>query len=447
MGEARSPDPIRPVAGRAARIRLAAILVLAACLQAVLLWMELRPRPRALWGDEIMYVDVASRWARGEPATLELLWPPLYPRLLSVALRVDPGLVGLRLVQAAGLFAAALLWRDLARRLTGSALAGDVTAALLLLDPQVAAFAQFLWPEALHLALFALALWLLVTRGSRPAWLAAAGVLLGVCLLAKSILGPFVPVLLLPLLREGGVRRGLARAAVVSAACAATVLPTMIANSRRGTFAVANGARFNLWVGLNDRSPRNFVNDPTVGEEYGRWQRSAPTFAAREEILQRKIAGFVRERGLLAIARAQLCRQYLRLFHHDSFFTNQLPGGAIAALGYGYGDPPRALVSAWRAWAGVLWVLTLVGVGLGLAALPRDRTGWVAVLLAFVAYNLALLLLLHVKTRYRLAFLPVLDLVAGAGVAALLGEGRFGGWPQRVAGAVAAALLLYLAFA
>ncbi|HET9315500.1 MAG TPA: glycosyltransferase family 39 protein [Vicinamibacteria bacterium] len=430
----------------ASRVRLAVILALGACLQAVLLWMELRPRPRAPWGDEIMYVDVASRWARGEPATLDLLWPPLYPRLLALALRVDPHLVALRLAQVACLFAAALIWRDVARRLTGSALASDVPAALLLLDPQVAAFAQFLWPEALHLALFAAALWLLMARASRPGWLVAAGVLLGVCLLAKSVLGPFLPVLLLPLLREAGVRRGLARAALVAAACAATVLPTMIANAPRGTFAVASGARFNLWVGLNDRSPRNLVGE-IVGDEYRRWQQSAPTFAEREEILKRKTGDFVRERGVLAIAGAQLRRQYFRLFHHDSFFTDQLPGGAIVALGLGYPDPPRALSSALRAWSNAIWIATLMGVGLGLAALPRERTGWLAVLLAFVGYNLALFLLLHVKTRYRLPFLPVLDLLAGAGVAALAGEGRFGGVPQRAAGALVAALLLYLAFA
>ncbi len=434
------------MAAPAGRIRLVAILALGACLQALLLWMELRPRPRALWGDEIMYVDVASRWSRGEPATLELLWPPLYPRLLSVALRVDPHLVALRLAQAACLFAAALLWRDVARRLTGSTLAGDVAAALLLLDPQVAAFAQFLWPEALHLALFGGAVWMLVSRGSRPAWLVAAGVLLGTCLLAKSVVGPFVPVLLLPLLREAGWKRGLARAALVAGACAITVLPTMAANARRGTFSVASGARFNLWVGLNDTSQRNLVGE-IVGDEYRRWQASASTFPEREAILERKIDAFVEERGALAVARAQLGRQYFRLFHHASFFTDQLPGGAIARLGLGYPDPPRAVASALRAYADVVWVVTLVGVGLGLAALPRERTGWLAVLLAVVAYNLAVLFLLHVKTRYRLPFLPVLDLLAGIGAAALAGEGRFGAWPQRLAGALVAGLLLYLAFA
>jgi 4-amino-4-deoxy-L-arabinose transferase-like glycosyltransferase len=430
-----------------ARARLAVILALGACLQAALVWMELRPTPRALWGDEVMYVDVASRWARGEPATLELLWPPLYPRLLALAMRLDAGLVALRLAQAACLFAAALLWRDVARRLTGSVLAGDVAAALLLLDPQVAAFTQFLWPEALHLALFAAALWVLVTRGSRPAWLAVAGVLLGACLLAKSVLGPFLPVLLLPLLRGSDLRRGAARVALVAGACALTALPTMIANSHRGAFAIADGARFNLWVGLNDHSRRNLVGE-IVGDLYREWHASAPTFPGRERILERRIAGLVRERGPFAIARTQLRRQYFRLFHHDSFFTDQLPGGAIASQGFGYRDPPRSLASFLRVYAGVVWIAALVGVGLGLAALPRERSGWLAVLLAFVVYNLAVFFLLHVKTRYRVPFLPVFGLLAGVGVDALLGRGaRFGGPAQRLAGAFVAALLLFLAFA
>jgi 4-amino-4-deoxy-L-arabinose transferase-like glycosyltransferase len=427
--------------------RLAAILALGLCLQAVLLWMELRPRPRALWGDEIMYADVASRWARGEPATLELLWPPLYPRLLATFLRVDGGLLALRLVQVACLFAGALLWRDVGRRLTGSGLAGDVTAGLLLLDPQVAAFGQYLWPEVLHLALFAGALWILVSRAGSLRWLAAAGLLLGVGLLAKSVVGPFLPILLLPLLREAGWRRGLARAGVVLAACAVTVLPTMIANARQGAFVIADGGRFNVWVGLNDRSRRNLVGE-IVGDELHAWQASAPSFPERQALLGRKISAFVRDRGALAVARAQLGRQYFRLFHHDSFFTDQLPGGAIAALGLGYRDPPPALATVLRGYANVVWAVTLVGAALGLAALSRERTGWLAVLLAFVLYNLAIFFLLHVKTRYRLPFLPVLDLLAGLGVAALAGQGpRFGGGPQRLAAAGVGALLLFLAFA
>jgi 4-amino-4-deoxy-L-arabinose transferase-like glycosyltransferase len=425
-----------------------AVLALALLLQAALLFMELRPSPRALWGDEIMYADLAARWSRGEPAMLDLLWPPLYPHLMSWAQALDGGLVALRLFQVGCLFAAALLWRDLARTFTGSAWAGDVTASLLLLDPQVASFAQFLWPEALHLASFAAVVWILVNRAGRWPFLLLAGALLGACLLAKSVLGPFLPVLLLPLAWEAGARKGLLRAGIVAAACAVVVLPVMAAHARsQGAFVVADGARFNAWVGLNDRSRRNFV-DEIVGLEYRRWQESAPTFAGRERLLEEKIRGLVRERGLAAVARAQLGRQYFRLFHHASFFTDQLPGGAIAAQGLGYRGVAPATAAAFRLYGAAVWAIVLAGAGLGLAALPRERRAFVSMLLGFVAYNLALFFVLHVKTRYRVPFLPVLDLLAAAGLAALAGKGTpLGPLLQRIAAAAVAVLALVLAFA
>jgi hypothetical protein len=424
-----------------------AVLALSLLLQGALIFMELRPSPRALWGDEIMYADLAARWSRGEPAALDLLWPPLYPHLLTWARALDEGLVALRLFQVACLFAAAFLWRDLARTFTGSAWIGDVAASLLLLDPQVASFTQYLWPEALHLALFAGVVWILVNRGARVPFLLLAGVLLGACLLAKSVLGPFLPVLLLPLLVESGARAGLARGAVVAAACAVVVLPVMEAHRRQhGAFVIADGARFNAWVGLNDRSRRNLV-DEIVGTEYRRWQASAPTFAERELLLDRRIRAFVRERGPLAVARAQLGRQYFRLLHHASFFTDQLPGGPIAVQGLGYRGRSPAAAAAFRAYGAAVWAVVLAGAGLGLAALPRERRAFVWMLLAFVAYNLALFLVLHVKTRYRLPFLPVLDLLAAGGLAALAGKAPFGPRPLRIAGALAAALALVLAFA
>jgi 4-amino-4-deoxy-L-arabinose transferase-like glycosyltransferase len=423
------------------------VLVLALLLQGVFLWMELRPSPRALWGDEIMYADLAARWSRGEPATLDLLWPPLYPHLLSWSQALEGGLLAIRLFQVGCLFATALLWRDLARTFTGSAWVGDATATLLLLDPQVASFTQFLWPETLHGALFAAALWILVNRAGRVPFLALAGVLLGACLLAKSVLGPFLPVLLLPLVREAGWRRGSLRAGVVALACALVVLPVMVSNARRqGAFVIADGARFNAWVGLNDRSRRNLV-DEIVGLEYRRWQESAPTFPERERLLDDRIRAFARERGAWSVARAQLGRQYFRLFHHASFFTDQLPGGAIAAQGLGYRGVPAPAASAFRLWGAAAWALVLCGAGLGLSALPRGRRAFVLMLLAFVVYHLALFFVLHVKTRYRLPFLPVLDLLAAAGFAALAGKGPPPGpLPLRILGGGLALLALGLAF-
>ena len=41
--------------------------------------MDARSHPRALWGDEVMYADLARRLAAGQEARIESLWPPAYP--------------------------------------------------------------------------------------------------------------------------------------------------------------------------------------------------------------------------------------------------------------------------------------------------------------------------------------------------------------------------------
>jgi hypothetical protein len=68
-------------------------------------------------------------------------------------------------------------------------------------------------------------------------------------------------------------------------------------------------------------------------------------------------------------------------------------------------------------------------------------------LLAFVLYNLAIFFVLHVKTRYRVPFVPVLDLLAASAAAAVLGRAApLGPLPLRIAGGAVAALALALAF-
>ena len=426
----------------------AAAVVAAAALQALLFALDTPARPRALWGDEVMYADLAHRLAAGDDARIDPLWPPAYPRFLAGLLVLGGGsFVLARCVQVALLFASALLLRDLAARITGSAVAGTVAGALLLLDPQVGAFAHFLWPELPHLFLFLFAAWILVARAERPAWLAVAGVVLGLALLTKSVLGPFLPVLLLPLVFRAG-RPGAGRAALVVLAAAVTVAPTVIDNARRGAPLFADSSRFNLWVGLNDRSRKDMV-DEVVGDEYQRYLRSGETAAARARVLDARIGGLVRERGLAALLRAQLGRQYFRLLDKDSFFTDQLPGGAISRLGYGYQGVSAAAAALLRAWSYALYAVVLVAAALGFAAAP-PRGPWHRVMVAFLVYNAALFLLLHVKTRYRVAFLPVLYLQGGAFVAWCLARRESRSAPSRAAwaaGAAGAALALFLAFA
>jgi len=379
----------------------------------VLFAIETWPGPRALWGDEIMYADLARRLAAREDARIDFLWPPGYPRFLAGLLVMGGGSFLLaRCVQVGLLVLSAGLLRDLGLRLFGSRVAADVAAALLLLDPQVAGFAHFLWPEVVHLFLFLAALWILVARGERPGWLAVLGVVLALALLMKSVLAPFLPLLLFPAVRSAGLR-GLGRVALVLATLAVTLTPTVIANARRGGPLVADSSRFNLWVGLNDRSRKDLV-DEVVGREYQKYLRSGETFRERARVLDGQVDALVRERGVLPILRVQLSRQYFRLLDKDSFVTDQLPGGAIARQGYGYRGTPAVLAALLRAWSYGLYALVLVAATLGVAVDPPRGRAWRWVLLSFVAYNLAAFLVLHVKSRYRIAFLPVLDLQAGA---------------------------------
>jgi hypothetical protein len=409
--------------------------------------MDAPSHPRALWGDEVMYADLARRLAAGEEARIEPLWPPAYPRFLAGLLVLGGGsFLVARCAQVALLAISAVLLRDLGERLTGSATAAGLAAALLVLDPQVGGFAHFLWPEVLHVFLLLCALWILATRTDRPAWLAVAGVVLGLALLTKSLLGPFLPVLVLPLLLGSGLR-GAARVALVAAGVAATLTPTLVGNARRDAPLLADSSRFNLWVGLNDRSRKDLV-DEVVGREYQHYLRSGETAAARTEVLDAKIRGLVRDRGWPALLWAQIRRQYFRLLDKDSFVTDQLPGGAIARQGFGYRDPPPALAAALRGWSYALYAAVLLAAALGLAAAP-PRTWWHRVLLAFLAYNAAVFLFLHVKSRYRIAFLPVLYLQAGAFAAWWPERRRPGVMPSRAAwtaAATAAALALFLAF-
>src|SRR2546428_11148050 len=117
--------------------------------------MDTWPGVGRVWGDVRMSPALPRAVEAGGPARIDSLCPPAYPRFLAGLMVLGGGSFLLaRCVQVALLALSALLLRDLGLRLVGSRLAADVAAALLVLDPQVAGFAHFLWPEVLHLFLF-----------------------------------------------------------------------------------------------------------------------------------------------------------------------------------------------------------------------------------------------------------------------------------------------------
>ena len=302
-------------------------------------WLDRYPVPRVLWGDENGYLGSAERLLAGDPGWwLEPLWPPLYSQFLAGVLWVGGGsLTVVVLVQIALLMATAVLLGDLTRRLCGSRAAGITVVVLTLGYPPLVAFSHYLWPEVLHLFLFSALLWLMVVRGASRAWCAVAGVVLGLALLSKSLLMPFVPVLLLTMVWGSRPGRAIIRIGLVLGLAAATVAPTVIANAKRtGSPMIANSAAFNIWVGLNDVGRESFRHD-VVWPEYQRWTASADTYAERDRILRSRIVEYVRNRGWFTVFRNQVSKQYFRLFHAGCYFTDQLiGGGAQRQSGAGY---------------------------------------------------------------------------------------------------------------
>jgi 4-amino-4-deoxy-L-arabinose transferase-like glycosyltransferase len=391
-----------------------------ALVQVVAWYLDRYPVPRTLWGDENGYLNSALRLLAGDPGWwLEPLWPPLYSQFLAGLLWFGGGsLAVVVLVQNALLVATAVLLGDLARRLCCSRAAGIAVVVLTLGYPPLVAFSHYLWPEVLHLFLFSAMLWLMVVRGESRIWCAVAGVVLGLALLSKSLLMPFVPVLLLMMVWGSRPGQAVVRIGLVLGMAAATVAPTVIANAHRtGSPMIANSAAFNIWVGLNDVGRESFIHD-VVWPEYQRWEASAETYADRDRILRSQIREFIRDRGWFTVLGDQVSRQYFRLFHAGCYFIDQLPGGGAqrqSEAGYLGAGPTFSGVARVTTTATILLLFVASSAGLVLGGCRSNR--WVRTLVLFLVFNLVLFLFLHVKTRYRIQMLPAAFVGVGCLVA------------------------------
>ncbi len=375
--------------------------------------------PRVLWGDEKTYLSSAVAVLQGDPSWWPVpLWPPLYPRFLAGVLAVSGhNPVGITVIQTVLLFIAAVIFGDLVRRWTGARAAGMAAFLMMAGFPPLAAFSRFLWPEVLHLVLVLVALWILVVRRDSSLWLALAGISLGLALLTKSLLGPFLPVLLgAAFIGDRGPRRVL-RLAVCVAAIAVVIGPVIGLQYRRvGVPVIADSSAFNLWVGLNDRGMKSFEGS-FVAEAYREYSAWEGTFAERNARAHRQSWQLIRERGLGPVLKAQFRRQYARLFDKDCYLTEQVPGGAAVEQGSGFISlGPRASDGV-RIVSYGAYALLLLTAPLGFLVWPFVQRRWPRVLLLFLLYNLALFLVFHVKSRYRVQLLPVFFLGSSAAIA------------------------------
>ncbi|HLA77723.1 MAG TPA: glycosyltransferase family 39 protein [Vicinamibacteria bacterium] len=427
------------------------LLVLAAGLLAQALLFAVPHQVTPLAGDQAQYDTQARLLAAGEALHPNFLWPPLYGRWLSGFYRLfGPWLLPVKLVQVGLLLWAGVLFFRLLEEAGIGRRAALLASGLLLCDPQVAAFAHYLWPEVLHLFLSLLGVYLIVVPGPRSSLRSlVAGLCFGLALLAKSLLGPFLPVLAVAafVTREKPGGGGLLRPAALALGVTLVVAPVAVHNrSAYGTYRISSSALLNLWVGINDPQDRHDY-DSVSKQQVAEYLLSSPLPARRDRIVRWRILHKVSEEGLGSVLERQFRKQYRRLLDKDSFFTDQLPGGR-------WGPPPShpLRTALLRVWAYGAYALLLGLAAVGLAQI-RGRPGWraAALPLAFLLFNLAAFLLLHVKTRYRVAFLPCVAFFAALALDRSLAFWRRAPWREAgglrlLAGALVTGLTWWLAF-
>ena len=97
-------------------------------------------------------------------------------------------------------------------------------------------------------------------------------------------------------------------------------------------------------------------------------------------------------------------------FDHRTFFTKQLPGG----INKKYNFSIMELANTFRIWNDIIWGITLLGFGIVAVSQWKKSLSWAQLPTVIVLYNIAIFLVLHVKTRYVIQFLPMLSIIAAS---------------------------------
>jgi len=286
---------------------------------------------KRLIGDEESYQAFALAILGGGPWMPSTIWPPLQSLFLA-AIYATSGvhLVAVQLVQTLLFVGCAVFLRGIWRDLGGGVRAANVAAALFLLNPGNAAYAQWLWPEVPHLFLVLLVFRLLLAwPGSRIA-AASAGACTGLALLAKSLLSAFWPFFLIAFLRRERPHVRIVPAVAFVVALGVVTAPALWHGAREyGRPMIADSSVYNLWIGLTDRWRTDYVED-MGGATLPAFLASGDTPQQRNAVYEDKVRALVRERGAFTVLGDQLGRQYFRLFSAKTPLVSQLPGPACS---------------------------------------------------------------------------------------------------------------------
>jgi hypothetical protein len=424
------------------------VLVAWLLLNAALLWIYYQPALKPLVGDEFDYNKRALALLAGQPLPELFIWPPGQSGFIAMVYALfGSHVLAVQLIQivllalCAGLLAR--LWRTV-----DSHRAALFAGGLFLLNPSTLAYAHWLWPEVTHLACLLGALALLLTFNARPRLRAfMAGLLIGLALLFKSLLGGFWPLFFLAFVSRRDRRFSVAWSAAAAFAAGmflATAPALWKGQAETGHPLIADSSLYNLDVGLRDRSRSDYIDEAGL-PALTAFIESAETPQRRNEIYLEKIKAKVAERGLLDVVGEQLGSQYFRLFSAKTLLVSQLPGPACAGHLGVYAD--SMLTSPLIGLSALTHALTLVLCAFGLALWRRWRMPLAAFCAVYLVYQLALFLGLHVMERYFFQMQPLLCGFGGSFLASLPSRDRadsalaFNRWRLLLGGVLAAILL------
>jgi tetratricopeptide (TPR) repeat protein len=399
--------------------------------------------------DEIYYLDRAAEVAAGTGQDQPYFISPLYPRLAALAgagtfdpdLRVVPAatLRGLRVFQIGCWLGVLLLLRLLAGRFLAPLTAAGWKRQLVVWLPVVlfatyrpaAVYGLSILVELPLLLLLTSSLYLILDlaaadgpRGrDRVARTLLLGVALGLAGLLRGSALMIVPVAVAAAaLRQPAWRGRLVAGALVAAGTLVAVAPAVVHNSRltgRPAGPTLN-AGVNLYIGNGPEAngfyvaavPGDWRRDP-AGRSYLAARRNLPevSLAAADRIWREQALAEMKSRPGRT-AGLWLKKVWLHLQGWEIDQLAPLDGWARAV----------PLLRVLAAPYAVIVILGLTGL---IAFMRRDAVRWLGLVLGTL---IAVQSLFFVVSRYRLALVPCLVLLAGAGLAALLNR-RPRTWP------------------
>ena len=368
------------------------------------------PLPKQLIGDEYHYFNYGLMFVSGQRVPYNLIWPPLYGEFIGLVFSVfGVRRIYIQIIQIGLWLASGILFSQIVKRLTSSHIMTYTSFALFLLCPELIAFSHYLWPEIMHLFMWILGLWLLICYPQRRIAAIIAGIVFGLALLTKSLLMPFIPVVVLFVLiikrSTLSVKIRSSNATLLVVMILLIILPVMVNNLiTKGAFIIADSSIFNIWVGLNDSERTDHNANEIVLQELSEYMSSNLNYKMKNLKYIKKIVEKVEQQGLFGTFFNQIGKQYFRLFDIQTFFTTQLPGGGRQA----YTTKSQGLIKLLKLYSYIIYGFILVAGAAGICFLQVRYVNWFHFFALFIIYNLGLFLFLHVKTRYTIQFLPML---------------------------------------